>query len=242
MFNKKDQQFNQSGVSLLMIVLIIGVIIVATLAVSQIVLRQGRVTKEVEISEKAYFAAESGVEKAAYQIFKEGLAITSYNLNGTLTNGATYQVSSSDLTVDVKNPETGQDITQTQPWQITLSTGQAFSLALDINGATYPNTLRIERSGSQISELIIRSWLKTGGGEEQIFVIDFPYDLNINSARFYQIRINNRSTGSETYTLRPTSPAGAKLPVGLLIKAKGSFSSYQRTVQGNFPRWQKFGI
>jgi len=240
--NKKKQLSDRQGVSLLMVVLIIGVILVATLAISQIVLRQGRVTKGAEISERAYFAAESGVEKAAYQIFKEQTDITTYNLSGNLTNNATYQVNSSDLTVDVKNPDTGQEITQSQPWQVALSAGQAFSLALDINGATYPATLQIDRSGTQPSDLIIHSWLKVGGGDEQVFVIDFPYDLNINSARFYQIRINNRSAGSETYILKPTSPANAKLPIGLYIKAKGVFFSYQRTVEGNFPRWQKFGI
>lgn len=59
---------NQKGVSILLVVMILGVIIVVSLAVNDLVLRQTKLSITLGESTQAYYAAESGVEEGLYKL------------------------------------------------------------------------------------------------------------------------------------------------------------------------------
>lgn len=58
------------GISLLFVLLILGVMLTAVLVISDIMIRQSRIMRNIAISERAYFAAETGVEETLYEINK----------------------------------------------------------------------------------------------------------------------------------------------------------------------------
>ncbi|MBD3330561.1 hypothetical protein GF354_03445 [Candidatus Peregrinibacteria bacterium] len=65
------KKFNNKGSALLVALLIMGVLISISLALSGLIFREVRVTKALLDSGKAYYAAESGVEEALYYLNTE---------------------------------------------------------------------------------------------------------------------------------------------------------------------------
>ncbi|MCH7759663.1 hypothetical protein IID20_04890 [Patescibacteria group bacterium] len=241
---------NNQAISLIITLLIISSILTGTILVGDILIRHSQVVKGTEISEIAYFAAEAAIEKSAYEILKNYENISDYNLTGSFNSGD-YSVESGDVTADTTcpNPDSVEcnsgSITGSNPWNISLASGQSFQLDLDINGAAYPSSLSISRNATSTSDLIIYDCTTAGTPRDcsstavQTFKVEFPYNLVISATtHYYKIRINNLGPLTETYTLTPTN----NLPIGINVSAKGTYSEYERRIKSNYPKWQKFGI
>ncbi len=230
---------NQS-ISLIITVLIISSILVSTITVGDVMIRHSQTVKSSEVSEIAYFAAESALEKASYGILKNYDNVSSYTLSGSMTNTAKYEVT--DVSLDNRTPLI--------PFEVTLGAGESFELALDFNGTNiYPLILNIDQTASVSTDLIIYECLTIAvpppprvcdSGYTQTFVSSLPYNLSISEeTKYYKIRINNLdASDSETYTLTPSAD---NIPVGVDITAKGVYGGYERQAKSSFPKWQTFG-
>ncbi len=253
-----NAKMNQ-GLSIILVLLIISSVLTGTVIVGESIIRHSQIIKGAEISEKAFFAAETAVEKAIYDVLKNYTNISTYSLSNTLSNGATYTVLPGGVAADTANPTGGAPIIcadatcdaggGNNPWSFTLTDGESFQLNLDLNGATYPTTLRVERSGSGLGDLIVYECTTSGtprmcsSGESQTFYPNFTgQDITLGATtKYYRIRINN-SGATGTYLLKPTAPLSTALPIGVSITTKGSYAGYERQINDNYPKWQKFGI
>jgi len=219
---------NKSAISLLLTILIISSLLASTLTVSSFIVRYLRITKSVELSEMAYYSAESALEKVAYKVFKDYCEIGAggtCGISGNLSLGPYFEVKSEDITA----------YTVSSPWSISLDPGKSFNFGLDLNGANYPSSITINRSGNQESELIIIERLKTEKSwSELVFTSSFPFTLNISSNKYYRIRINNKGTGTETYTFS----FSGNLPIGLKVNSSlGKYLGYQRKIEAIIPKY-----
>jgi hypothetical protein len=231
---KHNHQNHRQGISLIITILIISSILVSTITVGDVLIRHSQTVKSAEDSEMAFFATESALEKAKYDIFKNYEDISSYSLSGSLDNGATYEILSTELEYD-------------SYFSIDLGPGESFEIALDFNGTDlYPSSLSITQDGSVSTDLILYQCL-TGGtprecatGYTQTFYSSLPFNFVISEEdRYYRIRINNLSaSSSETYNL---SPSGGDLPIAIDITAKGVYGGYERRSRSTYPKWQIFG-
>ena len=231
------------AISLIITLLIISSILVSTITVGDVMIRHSQTVKSSEVSESAYFAAESALEKAAYGILKNYDNVSSYSLSGNMANGATYQI------VDVS-------LNNENSFEVTLGPGESFELALDFNGTNiYPANITLSQEGSAPTDLIIYECVTSGeprtcsSGYSQTFVSSIPspsYILPYNNvsifdedAKYYKIRINNLDAlASETYTLVSNEES---FPIGVDITAKGVYNGYERQAKSTFQKWQIFG-
>jgi len=241
--NKQNQ-----GVSLILTLLIISSVLTGTILVADITIRHAQIIHGAEISEKAYFAAETGIQKAAYQAMKNYTNISTYSLNDSFDDGSTYSATISP-DAECPNPPTecsASPVSATNPWTVTLAVGESFQLNIDINGATYPASVQITRSGSIDTDIIVYECTTTGSPRvcsstmSQEFSITFPYTFNITDyeTKYYKLRVNNAGNGSESYTLTPTG----ELPIGIEISSTGGYTGYERRLKTNLPKWQRFGL
>ena len=216
------------GISLILTILIISTLLSSALIASSFIVRHIKTAKSVELSEMAYYSAESALEKVAYKVFKEYCQIGSggtCGVSGNLSLGPYYEVKAEDVIAN----------TTSSPWSISLDPKKSFSFALDLNGATYPSSITIDRDGDQESDLIIIERAKSGTTWSQIiFTNTFPYTLDVSSAKYYKIRINNRGTEAETYSFS----FSGDLPIGLKINsALGKYLGYQRKIETTIPKY-----
>lgn len=70
----QSSQSNQAGIALILAVLILANLFIITVIVADVILRVGRSSQQIGESEIAYFAAESAIEEATYQIEKNKTA------------------------------------------------------------------------------------------------------------------------------------------------------------------------
>jgi len=239
------KRINKKAIALILVLVIIASILTGILLVAQTIIRYSQISKGVEVSEKAYFAAETAIEIAGYDILKNKKNYSDYTLSGVLSEDTNYQVDSIELDSDCPAPSTqcsSGPISNTNPWSISLSPGWSFQLNLDINGATYPTSLSISTDDSSSSELILSSALKTDPPLtwSQTTYPSWPVNLILSNDYYYKLRINNlRGSGeSINYTITPSS----ELVIGLKVQGEGVYStmlsSYKRIAQSNFPRYQ----
>ncbi|MBU4369869.1 hypothetical protein KKG58_03865 [Patescibacteria group bacterium] len=241
---------DKRGISLVLTLLIISSVLTGTILVADITIRHAQIIHGAEISEKAYFATETGIQKSAYQALKNYTDISTYSLSGTLDDGESTYTATVSVDTECPNPPTecsAGAISATNAWTISLSAGESFQLNIDINGTIYPASVQITRSGSTDTDIIVYECTTTTGtprvcGEtmSQEFSITFPYTFNITNyaTKYYKLRINNAGSSSENYVLTPT---GA-LPIGIEISSIGVYTGYERRLKTNLPKWQKFGI
>jgi len=235
---------DKKAISLIITILIISSILVSTITVGDVIIRHSQTVKGSEVSENAYFAAESALEKANYEIIKNYDNVSSYTLSGSMTNTATYEIT--DVSLDDR-----------VSLEVTLDAGESFELAMDFNGTNiYPANIILAQAGSISTDLIIYECTTAGdpricsSGYAQTFVSSIPspsYTLPYNDAnvfveenKYYRIRINNLdASASETYTL---TPSAGNFPVGVDITAKGVYGGYERQAKSSFPKLQTFGV
>ena len=77
---------DQRGISILLAVLILSSLTIMVLAVSDVVLRVGRSSRQIGHSEIAYYTAEAGIENALYQIEKNQTVVGLDNGTGSLSD------------------------------------------------------------------------------------------------------------------------------------------------------------
>lgn len=237
---------DKKSFSILLTLFIVSALLTSAILVSDVLIRQARLNRGATDSEMALYAAESGGEKAAYQIIKNHCQIGSGScgLSGSLDNNATYTVLDNGSNIGATNA--------TEPWDVTLSAGQSFVLYLDLNGITYPSGGQIiitALTGGALTDGVVWRYVISTGDESETLYTDFsvvvtipidigasPYYLN----SYYKITLHNRNTSGGPYVYR-LSWSGS-LPQTLKINtASGKFRSYQRDLQTLFPRWQIFG-
>jgi len=234
LINKKE------GVSILLVFLITFAVLTSAILISDILIRQSRITKGLQNSELALLAAESAVEKVSYKVFKEHCQIgVDCAISGYLwDNGPYYEVIEDDI-----KPEVNSD----GFWQITLSNNQSFSLYLDLNGVAYPSSVNISCSSCQSGDsdlIIFQEKVDDGTKSENIYSdLSSPIPLivelqNNQLVYYYKVTIHNRSGEGRTYSLAWTG----SLPVALKInQAKGTYKGYQRLIEKSQSRWQITG-
>ena len=237
---------NKKSFSILLTLFIVSALLTSAILVSNIIIRQARLNRSAVNSEMALYAAESGGEKAAYQIIKNHCQIGSGSCgqSGSLDNNATYTVLDSGSNISVDNA--------TEPWDVTLIAGQSFGLYLDLNGVPYPSGGQIGitalTGGALTDGVVWRHVISTGDETETLYtdfsvVVTIPIDVGaspyyLNS--YYKITLHNRNTGTSSYQYR-LSWSGSLPQVLKIINASGKFRNYQRDLEIDFPRWQIFG-
>lgn len=87
----KNKKENQKGVSLYLAVVILAILLPVAIGLSSIVIFQLKMTRELGNSVVAFYAADSGLEKALYEIEKNGNERTSH-YEGALDDGIDYKV------------------------------------------------------------------------------------------------------------------------------------------------------
>jgi len=257
--------------SLVLVILITTSVLTGVWIVGDILIRHAKVIRASQISDKAYFAAETAVEKAAYDILKDYADVSAYTLAGDLSNGAAYLIDEAEdsdtyIHQDKECPDsTGTECTAGEnlagpwgggnPWDVVLTPGQGLILDIDLEGADYPATLRLDQTAGSAgdSDLVITASNDGGSTWAESFsanfstttcvggTIDSCYDLTIAADTYYKIRIaNNSGAVSGAYRLQPTG-VGETLPIGVIIRARGedAHSSYYRRLQSNIPVWAK---
>ncbi len=241
---------SQKAISLILTLLVLSSILTGTILVGETIIRHSQVVQGTEISEKAFFAAETALEKACYKVFKNYDDISLFSLSGTMSD--TESDYSATVSADTNCPTPGAgcadgSITNGNPWTITLEANESFQLDIDIDGAVYPASIEIRRLGSTGTDIIVYECTTTEGTPRvcsstvsQSFSITFPYTFTISdyATKYYKLRINNLGDSPESYILTPTGD----LPIGIEINANGTYSGYERKVKSNVPKWQKYGI
>lgn len=218
---------SQPAVSLVLVVLILGSILAAGLMLSETLVRQGQVSRAISLSELAYYAAESGMEAAAYKINKEGANPLTLSVFNSLPNNSFYNLEGKNI------------IYNTAPWQVSL-TNQSFQLDLNLNiayPASLPASLSVNAPPLTNGEVILFSWQRAGGGEID-FINNVPplVTYDINTDRYYQLKIRNPDTSSVTFTINVSSSA-SPIPSGFELEISGFFKNFQRKIKTFFPKF-----
>lgn len=219
---------SQPAVSLVLVVLILGSILAAGLMLSETLIRQGQVSRATGLSELAYYAAESGIEAAAYKINKEGANPLTLSVSGSLPNNSFYNLVGKNI------------IYNTAPWQVSL-TNQSFQLDLNLNIAyptSLPASLSVNAPPSTNGEAILFSWRRSGTPEPIDFINNVPplVTYDINTDRYYQLKIRNPDTSSVTFTINASSSA-SPIPSGFELEVSGFFKNFQRKIKTFFPKF-----
>jgi Tfp pilus assembly protein PilX len=237
---------DKKSFSILLTLFIVSALLTPAVLVGDVLLRQARMNRGATDSETALYAAESGAERAAYQVIKNYCQIGSGScaVNFTLSNNATSSVADSGSNITSDNA--------TSPWNITLVAGQSFVLYLDLYGLSYPSGGQISITSLTTDALTDGAVLEhviASGTETETLYTDFSsavaIPISVGSSpyyltSYYRITIHNRNTDTNSYDYSLTWTGN--LPKVLKINiASGRFRSYQRDLQILFPRWQIFG-
>lgn len=84
MFNNTKPINTQSGIALLLTVIILSVVILVAVSITGVVIIQLKLVRDIDDSKAAIYAADSGVEWQLYQI-RQGVSVSL----PTMSNGAT---------------------------------------------------------------------------------------------------------------------------------------------------------
>jgi Tfp pilus assembly protein PilX len=84
------KKHNQKGVSLLITLLIMAAILAIALGVSRLSLGEIKISRNTPNSLIAYYAAESGIERALYEDRVNGQASTDYPFSGCIETDICY--------------------------------------------------------------------------------------------------------------------------------------------------------
>jgi len=238
--NKDFIKNNQSGITIFISVLVLASVIILALAISDLVLRTSRSSKKIGLSEVAYYAAESSIEKALYQIEKNR-TISGLSSSGNLSEitAATWDRTVSLITSYATDcdtlgsnegicVETAGTINSSNTLHAKLDAGSSFQLDLDFTGMALPNNLQVSWSGS--------GKVVAYGSGGQLTDNNSPTNLNDLDANLYVFRIDNEDTSLIDFEIAPSS--GADLPIGFNLTATGDYQDQQRVIETIRNNWQ----
>ncbi|MCG2686516.1 hypothetical protein L6278_00065 [Candidatus Parcubacteria bacterium] len=212
---------NQQGIAVLLAVLILSSLTIIVLAVSDVVLRVGRSSRQIGYSEIAYYSAEAGIENALYQIEKNQTVVGLNNGAGSL----------SDIEGAIWSLELEPIIADTNPYQVSLADGESFQLELNFQDSdddlNYPSNIQVSWTGSAEAILL------KANGEQTKEIDDFIlHDLKNN---LYVLRVSNSSGSAVVLSL---DVASGNLPIGIKLTATGVYKEEQRKIEVQRANWQ----
>jgi hypothetical protein len=124
------KQRNNKGISLPMVIGLVSLLMIASVASNELIIKALRSAHQIEASDRAYFAAEAGIEDALYEL--------SPHFAGYET--PTLPVGSPDEIDDARKDDFGGDLTWVNRWEIkNLSGSTTFGTDEDKNLVFYPN-------------------------------------------------------------------------------------------------------
>lgn len=243
MFYKNNHR-KDKGISLILTILILSSLTVVTFAISDIVLRTGQSARKIGHSEIAYYAAETAVEKALYEIEKQK---TIRGLDGQIDNleeitDANWSLSITPLInltaqcITVGGQEKGcitssGNITTSNPLTINLNSGSSFQL--DLN---FQDLLNLEPG------LVENLQISCGNNGEVITLgtngqtpatpCNSPINLNNLDSNLYIIRLVNE----DNFTLKPLGQKN--LPIGISVVGTGNYKDQTRILEMERQNWQ----
>jgi len=230
---KKDKQ----GVSVLLAIMILSSLMILTIAMSDIVLRVGRSTNQIGQSEKAYFAAETAVEKAIYEIEKNNtIANLDVSTPQTLTTSKaswTRTVSQNNTLIILCSQIINQQgvcvnnsggITTTNPLHAHLSEDKSLQIDFNFSGLSLPNNITITWSGN--GEVIASNTTGQTSYNTSPVVLS-----NLNS----YARIINKDNHLIDFELKP---GNSNFPISILITGTGILGTEKRILQVEKKLWQ----
>ncbi|MDD5290337.1 MAG: hypothetical protein PHT40_04050 [Patescibacteria group bacterium] len=253
---KKNNEKNQKGVTILVAIMILSSVVILALAVADIVGRSNRSSKDIGLSEVAYFAAERGVEETLYSI-ERGRTISGLDGgSGVLTDivGASWQRTISILTdaeaggmnCDVlypaspgpDTPLSGLCVDETTPNQpktkVKLPAGDSFQLELDFLGLEdyLPNGIRIDGiDDDNASTTIFNVIAGTMTTPTHLNNVDIPSQGAV-------LKITNKSAATEDIEINSIDSGHADIPLSILVTATGIYKEQTRKIEVERKNWQ----
>ncbi|HPI66964.1 MAG TPA: hypothetical protein PKZ16_00195 [bacterium] len=234
---------NQQGISILLVILILSSLMVLTVALSAIVLRVGRSTRQIGQSEVAFYAAETAIEKGLYEIEKnhsvenldvatpqtmttsDGQWTRSYSVNRLLDVDCD-QLSGEGICVDVVG-----EITASNPLVVKLSPGNSFQIDMNFVGMNLPNNVQIQ----EVEKDGIGKVIALSSDGIQTSSSDSPVNLHDLEDKLYLLRLVNEDTQMITFRVKP---AQGNLPLGIILTGTGIYQQETRIIEIERKTWQ----
>lgn len=218
-FKIKKQFLNQAGISVLLAIIVLTSLMVMTVAVFDLVFRAGKSSQEIGQSEVAYYAAETAVEKALYEI--------EYNRN---VSGLDNVSDSLDTVSGASWERALEPVVAANPWQVDIAPGESFQLELDFedvsNVLNYPSSLTVNWTGNL--KVVVFDKNNNQSVETSLFT------LNNLATNLYTIRVVNESGAMATLILS----SSGDLPMGIRLTGTGSYQGEERVVEVERTNWQ----
>jgi hypothetical protein len=242
---QENSSLGESGVSLMMTLLMLGTLLIISTTVASVVFRVGSFSKNIV----AFLAAEAAVERALYKFEAGGASLAGLAETGSLASisGAGWTTSAwasttpplNNSAVSASSPT--NPVSNSNPLQISLQPGQAFEMDMSLVGVNYPSNLNYSWPGGATQQGKI-VWYSTNGQasttEEAGSNVLVPPSGQINPTEKWQTKIiNENSGGGSAITFTMTPAAGQDLPMRAVISATGVYLDQAREVQVLRPLW-----
>ena len=210
------KQRNNKGISLPMVIGLVSLLMIASVASNELIIKALRSAHQIEASDRAYFAAEAGIEDALYEL--------SPHFAGYET--PTLPVGSPDEIDDARKDDFGGDLTWVNRWEIkNRSDSDTFGTSTDENLVFYPNQkliISLFNDESELSELSANALNNQVADitliEPTNFSITFriPYDLETGYSNAFDdgLAIDNDGDG-ETNGINEDGEVPFSKPLGL---------------------------
>lgn len=255
----------KQGVSLLLVILILASLMGATFTISEIVLRGQKTTKGTEISEAAYYKAETAAELALYYLNKVHLdyqdVVQKINEElGLEAMGIKVDEVGLKETLEIEG-ENCQEVIEPPPYSLcfTLQPQQSLQVDLDINGASYPEEIRISSAdggliGADEHKVIL--YLESKENPNDVSQIDCdpptpetPYFkcplTSVIDGYYFKIKATNLSTTPLTSYFQGWSMSGPVEPdptvIGFYLQTSGKARDFTRQSEVNYKKWHLYG-
>lgn len=238
------------GISLLLVILVLGIMLATVLSASDMILRQGRSTKKITDSERAYFAAEAGIEVSLYEINKA----RSQDVD-TLDDVACWcgvscnncQLSYSGKISQWKVAKIERRTIQTNDFDtVILSPGQSYQLTLDVRGVLYPTKVQFNRTGGSNSCVItLEENIATGVMSQDDPYCNNVFNRNLDNNYYYKFRILNPAVNNETVTYQVKPIGGGPqnaMTTDVVLTVSGEYNGTERIVTATTTKWQLYGL
>jgi len=205
---------NQEGISVLLSVLLVASLTVMTLAMSDIVMRVARGSRQTGESEVAYYAAESAAERGIYSV-ESTRSLTMSPDNGELEeiDGVTWAAGFNT-------------VASSSPIFVSLLDDESFQLEFNFSGLN-PAAPTVDIACSGAATVITLS------GTTQTSYSCPVSDVDLTDS---VLRVTNDEAGINVVTI--TSEGGGDIPVGILITGTGNYKNEQRVIESERKNWQ----
>ncbi|HPA25163.1 MAG TPA: hypothetical protein PLK76_00085 [bacterium] len=231
---------NQQGFSLLLTVLILASLMILTLTISDVVLRVGKSAESIGNSEVAYFAAETAVERALFQIEKnysmadltvstpQNMSTTNATWTRTVVQNNAFDVSCADLGNNeglcINNPGI---ISASNPLIVKLNSGSSFQIDLRYSAMETPNNLKIEWSGGTAKVI--------GVNNDGVQTVSTTPGMDHEVEKNYRIVNTTAGSGLMVFELKPSA---TNLATSITVTGIGNYKNSQRVLEVEKKVWQ----